>query len=101
MEISGTSRALPGSPDWNAGFANSALVPPPAPSWKPKISGGITGDECVEIGFASRVRLLLHPVWNAIVLSGFNARLVPPISVAKGELAGKSLSLILLRIDSS
>ncbi len=36
-----------------------------------------------------RVMLFPQPVWKAIVLSGFSARLVPPIEVAKGELPGK------------
>src|SRR5216684_2164443 len=43
IEISGTSRAFPGSPLWKEGLANSALTPPPAPPWKPRFNGGTTG----------------------------------------------------------
>src|SRR6267143_4514647 len=90
MEMSGTSRVSPGTerPLWNDGRAKVRLAPPPAPNWKPKWSGGTTGELFKAFVSAIRVKLLPQPVWNLTLLSGFNAKLVPPIPVAKGELAG-------------
>ncbi len=90
MEMSGTIRAVPVRLDWNAGFANVRLAPPPAPKTKPSFSGGTTGVLPWEMRLTMRVSFVPHPVWNMIELSGLSARLVPPIPVANGELAGKS-----------
>ena len=99
MEMSGTSLLLPGSPLWNAGLAKVRLVPPPAPLWKPRpwagsLSGGTTGGlssgTVPPLGLMSaiRVRFVPQPVSNFLVLLLFSARLVPPMPVAFGELAG-------------
>src|SRR5437868_14814708 len=54
------------------------------------LSGGTTGGLPRAIVSAARVRFVRHAVWNFILLFALSARLVPPIAVANGELAGKS-----------
>jgi hypothetical protein len=90
IEMSGTMRFVPGRLLWNGALAKVRLVPLPVPNWNPRFAGGTTDGLPKEILSAISVRLVPQPVWKSIVLSGFKARLVPPMEVANGELPGEA-----------
>src|SRR5262249_51192594 len=87
--MSGVWRMAPGRLLCHDGLGKTRLGPPPAPNWNPRFNGGLIGELPVALVVAIPVKLFPQPDCQAIPSLESSARLVPPIEVAKGELAGK------------